>query len=238
MKRPETSKIIFGVLLIIIIALSSYIWVINSQIDKLQNQNNILQNQNTALTNQTNLVQNNNSQLQNQVNALQENVSKFQNQTIALQDQNNELYDQTVALQEQNNELQNQTDSLQTQIALLQNQTLDGIISNLDVKIANLSSPSVVTSGQVSASYWYFQVTVQNEGNKTVSGLVLKGTLKEINGPSYAYENGSFSINAGETKVVYVNKQVPEFIGDIQGLLRLDVRLTLPEVVLDTRTYP
>jgi len=60
----------------------------------------------------------------------------------------------------------------------------------------------------------------------------------EINGPSYTYDQGPFSISAGETKVVIVNKQVPEFIGDIKGLGALNVRLTLPELVLDARTYP
>src|SRR3972149_2855437 len=101
MKRPQTSKILLGVFLIITIALSSYIWLLNSQIDKLQ-------------------------------------------------EQNNALYNQTAALQ-------NQTAALQSQIFLLQNQTIEDILKN--VKIMNISSPSVVTSGQVSASYWYFKLS-------------------------------------------------------------------------------
>lgn len=84
MKRPEISKILLGVFLITIIALSSFILVFNTQLGKLQKQNDSLQSQNSELLDQVGSLQSQNEILQNQTDDLQNQTSDLQEQTTRL----------------------------------------------------------------------------------------------------------------------------------------------------------
>jgi hypothetical protein len=81
MNRAIITKSLLSVFLLVIIALSGFVWYSNSQVSQLQNQNNALLNQTNVLLQQNSVLINRTNEFQGQIASLQAQMSALQNQT-------------------------------------------------------------------------------------------------------------------------------------------------------------
>lgn len=94
--KSNILKIILSIILVIIIALSSFIVLSLNQINELQNQNSTLKTQAGELQNQTNTLQTQNDKLQYQNIELQNQTNTLQNQVSELKEQNSYLTNHSI----------------------------------------------------------------------------------------------------------------------------------------------
>ena len=200
--KGNTLKILLSILLIAIIALSSFIVLSNNQVNKLQNQNNTLETQVSDLQTQ-------NGNLKTQINDLQNQINTTQNH-------NNQLQIQVSALQAEKTELENQTTTLQNQIDELQTQ-LSQFQKNYSVAISNFHHSSL-GSYVFGASVSSFNFTIQNTGNTVLKDLVLEVNLTLSDGETSHFTTKISELGVNETQQISGNTWIYNVIVNLYGL--------------------
>jgi hypothetical protein len=223
-------KVLSAILLIIIIALSSFIWLSINKSNELQNQNN-------ASKKQVDNLQYQNSQLQDQINASQNRLNEIENQTDILQNQSKMFQNQNSVLQSQNNDLKNQIIALQNQTS--PSQTSTTITPSYAARIYNFSS---LTPNSVvfTVTEYDFTLTVQNTGNVTIKNMTLDVKLILADGES-SNTFGSSPINelgVGEIQQISGWATIQNLVTNIYGLHTTWLfTLRIPALVLAQQTY-
>jgi cell division protein FtsB len=165
----------------------------------------------------------------NQICSQQNQISELQDQNSELQAQNGDLQNQIRELQANNSELQDQNSELQNQLIELENM----IDIAHDVKIIDFEwIGSYHSLGQVNL-FQNFNVTIQNMGNNTVSGLTLSVKLLSLSGTTKIgeYTKQIDIICPGQIVELYGDVSVG-VIGDYAYTAVGEVTLTLGDVLL------
>ena len=163
----------------------------------------------------------------------QTQFNDLQNKNGILQNLNADLQNQNSLLQNQTSELKNQTSALQTQISELQNQ-----LNNYGIPFVKITSFEWISGfdpyvGVALRNRVY--ITVKNEGDKDVSGLVLTVKLM-YNGTQLSdtlgFTENIESLHSGESREI--SNWVYHAMSDRQELVCMGT-LMKGDVVLDER---